>query len=126
MFEHQFELETNDGKPVVVVFQNRLMEMIRHRVWFESFGKDKPDEDLRLRFCWFAAHVKSIDGVAWKPPAETCTEKQFEQSYRAFAELVDYDTLKVLSAEVDAMKARKNPLEKPDDQLTGQEQADPN
>lgn len=127
MTEHIHTFTTVEESEVTLTFKNTMRNDIRSRQMAAKFAGDQHvDANVRSDFCWFVSRISTVAGADWSPVTETATEKQFDQCYYAFSELVDEDGFYDCVRAVNSFKTRTDPEEKPDEQLTQEEQADPN
>jgi len=90
---------------------------------------DDADHAIRSDFCYVLAHLESVKGLpGWKPVDETATPEQFRACYKGLmSQIENINEFYELVRAVNALKAPKaGPLDKPDEALTEEEQADPN
>lgn len=122
------EFQTLSGHTVRVTLRNAMRHDIRFRLMDAKFAREGEHADFQERsnFCWFAARVMAVEGIDWRPVDENASEEKFKASYLAFADLVDDQTFIDCAMAVSRMKARTDAIEKPDDALTPEEEADPN
>lgn len=119
---------TFEQNGVTFTFKNTMRGTIRSLRMRGRFAPDDaPDHDLLGDFCYVMAYLDAVDGnEGWKPVDETATNKQFEAAYTGFSETVDLEGFYDLVRAVNRMRRREDPVEKPDSDLTEDEQNDPN
>lgn len=130
------EFVTADGEKATLVFKNTLHGSIVESTLREKFvsngavpeiNQEMPHHVHRSNFCYVTAYCVEVIGLDWEPVSYDATEEEFLRSLHRFAFFCeDGTTLYDCARAVVDMFVRTDPIEKPDHQMTADEQADPN
>lgn len=78
-------------------------------------------------YCYVASHVTEIRGVDWQPPADTASKKDLRANYEQYLDSVPGRLETALTLAISSLyRPVADNVEKPDETLTDEEQADPN
>lgn len=124
--ERTVTLKTVEDGEITLELRNTMRHDVRYEAMAALFAAGKPDEGRRDDFCWLFARVVKGDGLPKKVPTEASTPEQFDTFYYALTDLVSLSAFLETAQQVSEMKRNGNLVEKPDNQLTEEEQADPN
>lgn len=127
-FTSNHKFKTIDGKEITVGLRNTLRGDITYRVLKATFADDAlPDSITRDNFAYFIARVEadSVVGTDWQPVGINATADEFTACYLDFADMVDENAAWECAKAVSDLKSRNDQIEKPDEQLTEDEQNNP-
>lgn len=117
---------THDGKEITLHLRNTMRQDIRYAVFRGKFAEGQPDRGMRDDFCYLWARVDRVEGVKLPTLTEASDMAEFERLYYGFAERVHHEDFIAAANAAARMKRNSNPVEKPDEALTDEEQNDPN
>lgn len=121
---------TYNKNGVKVTFKKSLRTQIFYHHVLEVLTRDENaiDRTARAQYAFIAARVDSVKGVKWTPPAMGNSDDQIEASYQAFIDAVpDYEMFNEMFTTLDAiMSPLADPVQRTNEALTPEEQADPN
>lgn len=121
----------SDGNGTAITFKKSLRnQMFYHRLRNDLVGDDAslPDRGERLQYAFIVAYIDSVTGVDWTPPKMGDSAKKIETSYQTFLDTIpDYETFNAIFNVIDHLfKPLADEVQRPDETLTDEQQADPN
>ncbi len=85
------------------------------------------DQKAKADYCYVAAHVSEIAGIDWQPPTENVSKKDLLTNFEQYLDAIPPKLENALVVAISGLYAPvSDSVEKPDGDLTEDEEADPN
>lgn len=110
-----------------VTFKNSINNSLRYRRLVDTWVNDKEDATgLCVQFAYIVSHIEHWKGDVWTPP-KSDTPAALDKAFASFGDVFSLEQYNQMNQAVDSLhRSGKSVLEKPDHELTEDEQADPN